>query len=89
MTATEQQPDQAVPGLIERGRYAVFADETGHWFIHRAGPLCDTCAACGCGEQAAPIPVPPMVVGVITGQSALPGPVQSMLGKVMGNGKRT
>lgn len=55
---TEQQQ----PEPLERGRYAVFETPDGGMAIARSGPLCDTCANCGCGDQADPIIVPAMAV---------------------------
>lgn len=86
--------DQAVemaeqaPEASERGRYAVFVTPDGGWVIATAGPLCDRCQGCGCGEAYRdPLPVPAMVVGLMTGQSSLPAPLAKALGKVMGNGR--
>ena len=39
----------------ERGRYAVHTMPDGGLLISRAGPLCDRCADCGCGEQRDPV----------------------------------
>lgn len=66
--------------LLERGRYAVTGMPDGSWAIVRAGPICETCQACGCGEQQEPIMVPAFVVAVITGERQLPGPLQKMMG---------
>ena len=52
---TEREP-------AERGRYAVYDDGGGGLVIARAAGICDTCASCGCGEQADPITVPAMLV---------------------------
>lgn len=85
----EQQPElSAAPEdgrtLLERGRYAVTEMPDGHWEIVRAGPLCDTCSACGCGEQQDPIMIPAMVARMVTGKQDLPGPLQKLLGRVGG-----
>ena len=48
----------------ERGRYAVYQDAAGGLVIARAAPLCETCAACGCGDQADPLTVPAMLVAL-------------------------
>lgn len=54
-----------VPDVIEGpGRYRVFAGPEGSWVIARAGPLCDRCAGCGCGEQGEPITIPGLVIQV-------------------------
>jgi hypothetical protein len=47
------QPDPA-----ERGRYAIYEEDDGGLVIPRSTGLCDTCQACGCGEQAEPLRVP-------------------------------
>lgn len=65
----EQQPEVAAP--LERGRYAVFETPDGGLAIARSGPLCDTCAGCGCGEQADAIMVPKMAADVIMGRSEI------------------
>lgn len=66
------------PVLLERGRHAIVAyPETvnlekigvvakGSWVIYRAGPLCESCEACGCGEQAEPWVLPPVVANILT-----------------------
>ena len=76
-----------VPEASERGRYAVFVTPEGGWKIATAGPLCETCSGCGCGQAYRdPIPVPQAVVAMITG-GAIPAPLRAMLGKVMGHGR--
>ena len=42
----------------ERGRYAIFEEADGGLVIPRTTGLCETCAACGCGDQAEPLRVP-------------------------------
>ena len=54
----------------ERGRYAVYDDGTGGLVIARASGICDTCAGCGCGEQADPITVPAMLVALAKNAAA-------------------
>jgi hypothetical protein len=54
----------------ERGRYAVYDDGSGGLVIARAAPLCETCTACGCGEQADPITVPAMLVALAKNAAA-------------------
>lgn len=83
--ATEIQAP--APELLERGRYVLWGMPDGSWRIVRAGPLCETCQECGCGEQQDPIDVPAMVVNIVTGKGQLPGPLQAMLGKVIGHGR--
>ena len=80
---------ESEPEAAERGRYAVYQTLDGGWVIATAGPLCQNCAGCRCGQAYRdPIQVPPFVVNMITGggMSALPAPLRAMLGKVMGNG---
>src|SRR5215469_10346638 len=62
-TEPEIQPDTP-PEPVERGRYAVFPTPDSGWAISRAGPLCDRCTGCGCGDQADPIMVPAFVVSM-------------------------
>jgi len=52
--------DAAEPA--ERGRYAVYSSPDGGLVIARASGICETCANCGCGEQADPITIPAMLV---------------------------
>lgn len=40
------------PGPAQRGRYALYAQPDGPVIPYTIG-LCDRCANCGCGEQAA------------------------------------
>ena len=46
----EQDP-ATLAEAAERGRYAVYQTDDGGVLISRAGPLCDRCRECGCGEQ--------------------------------------
>ena len=54
----------------ERGRYAVYDDGGGGLVIARASGICETCAGCGCGEQADPITVPAMLVALARNAAA-------------------
>ena len=60
---TEQEPV-----LLERGRYALTEMPDGSWVIRRAGPLCESCQACGCGEQDELPRIPKLYVDVLTGK---------------------
>ena len=53
---------EAGPEPVEHARHAVFNTPDGGMVIARAGPLCERCASCGCGEQADPIVIPPVAV---------------------------
>jgi len=55
-----QPPAQPEPA--ERGRYAIYEQPDGGLVIPRTHGLCETCAACGCGEQAEPLKVPGALV---------------------------
>lgn len=46
MTGPEPRSEPA-----ERGRYAIYQEEGSPPVLARATGLCETCAACGCGEQ--------------------------------------
>lgn len=70
------------PELLERGRYAVTGMPDGSWVITRAGPLCEACSDCGCGEQQDPVPVPAIAVQAFTGQ--LNGAGKKMLSRMLG-----
>ncbi len=73
------------PPLIEGpGRYVVYALPDGGWTILRAGPICDRCENCGCGEQGEPVNVPGIVV-----QMAMSQGKQRLMGalKAMRNGR--
>lgn len=76
--------ESAVPELLERGRYAVTGMPDGSWVITRAGPLCERCSDCGCGDQGEPVPVPAIAVQAMTGQ--LNGSARKMLAKMLGRG---
>lgn len=65
MTTAEPTAAAAGPQLLTRGRFAMTAMPDGSWVITRAAPLCDTCQACGCGQQEEPITVPAMLVGLM------------------------
>ena len=75
-------PPGQVPELLERGRYAVTGMPDGSWVITRAGPLCERCSECGCGDQGEPVPVPAIAVQAMTGQ--LNGSARKMLAKMLG-----
>jgi len=89
-TAAEAEPAPApVPDVIEGpGRYRVYSAPDGGWVIARAGPLCDRCAGCGCGEQGDPITIPALVIQVARqrlGNGGGPG-LMAMLKAVTGRG---
>ena len=50
------------PEPSERGRYAIYEQADGGVVIPRSGPLCETCAACKCGEQQVPLRIPGALV---------------------------
>ena len=54
---TDQQPEPSA-----RGRYAIYEQPDGGIVIPRSGPLCETCAACKCGEQQEPLRIPGALV---------------------------
>jgi hypothetical protein len=62
---TEVQPGVTEPALLERGRHAITGMADGSWVITRAGPLCDRCSECGCGEQQEPITIPSFAVSML------------------------
>lgn len=62
---SEAQVETVAPDLLERGRHAITGMADGSWVITRAGPLCDTCATCGCGEQQEPIQIPAFAVKML------------------------
>jgi hypothetical protein len=85
--------DQGEPA--ERGRYAVYDDGSGGLVIGRASGICETCANCGCGDQADPITVPAMLValaknaaagGKMPGLGAIRKAVMSRAGNGTGSG---
>ena len=42
---------EETPGPVQRGRYAVHPGDGGFVIAYTRG-LCETCADCGCGDQA-------------------------------------
>lgn len=52
------------PEPAERGRYALYTEPSGGLVIARAANICDTCSACGCGEQCDPITIPAALVAM-------------------------
>lgn len=89
--ATEQDGLFPEPKMIEGpGRYRVFETLEGGWVVARAGPLCARCQGCGCGEQAEPIQLPPVVIQVAKARmngDAGGGPgLMAMLRAVTGRG---
>lgn len=64
----------------ERGRYAIYEQADGGLVIPRTSGLCDTCSACGCGDQAEPIRVPAALVKMA--RAAAAGETGGMAGKL-------
>jgi hypothetical protein len=60
-----QAEAETAPALLERARHAITGMPDGSWVITRAGPLCERCESCGCGEQQEPITVPSFAVGML------------------------
>ena len=92
MAADVEPVVEVVPAseASERGRYAVYVLPDGGWKIATAGPLCETCSSCGCGQDyREPVPVPAFAVQVLTG-GAVPAPLRAAMramGMGMGNGR--
>jgi hypothetical protein len=72
---TDLPPDE-VPEPVERGRYALYRGEGTGLLIARATGLCETCLACGCGEQQEPIDMSPAGIMRLATSNGfkLPGP---------------
>lgn len=64
MTAQPAEPSGHQPQqqLLERSRIAITEMPDGSWVIRRAGPICQTCQDCGCGDQADPLVIPAMAI---------------------------
>ena len=56
---------EPAPEPLDRQRIAIFEEPTGAWVIARAGPICETCAGCGCGDPLDPITINPLFVRMI------------------------
>ena len=77
----------AEPVLLERGRHAITGLADGSWVITRAGPLCDRCSGCGCGEQQEPIVLPSFAVNLLMmdpGKRSKLNPVKLLKGMMNG-----
>lgn len=73
------------PKVLEHGRYRVFEAPDGGWVVARAVDTCETCQACGCGDQAEPIMVPAMVIRMARAQGpGLLGKLKAMRGATGG-----
>lgn len=73
------------PEVIEGpGRYIVRKGPDGGWVVGRALGICETCATCGCGEQAELIQVPGMVIQLAMqqGKGKLLGMLKAVSGRV-------
>lgn len=73
----------------ERGRYAVYTSpDGGPPVIGRAVGLCETCAACGCGEQQDPVEISPSGIMKVLSKNGfkMPGP-KEMLRLMSGHGQ--
>jgi len=88
---TDSPPPAPAPAetfeVLERARHALLLMPDGSGLLYRAGPLCERCETCGCGEQQPPLPVPAFAVKILRGEGieGLPGPLRAMLGR-MSNG---
>lgn len=71
----EQAEAAPGPAVLEAGRYKLAQAPDGSLVLGRATGLCGTCASCGCGDQAAPVHVPAMVMKMARG---------GMLGRMLG-----
>lgn len=78
----DQAPEPAEgPKVLEYGRYRVFEAPDGGWVVARAVDTCETCQACGCGDQAEVINVPAMVIRMARAQGpGLLGKLKAMRG---------
>jgi hypothetical protein len=76
-------PAPAPPPVLEYGRYRVFEAPDGGWVVARAVDTCETCQACGCGDQADPIQIPAMVISMAKAQG---GGMLSKLKAMTGRG---
>ena len=76
MTEAAPETAEVAPEASERGRYAVYPQADGGAVIARSQGLCESCAGCGCGEQADPITIPAAVMSmakmVMEGKMRLP-----------------
>jgi hypothetical protein len=73
------------PTVLEYGRYRVFEAPDGGWVVARAVDTCETCQACGCGDQADPIQIPAMVIRMAKAQGpGLFGKLRAMRGAAAG-----
>jgi|AmaraimetP72IA01_FD_contig_31_10548544_length_610_multi_8_in_0_out_0_2 hypothetical protein len=74
---------------LDRQRIAVYEPGDGSWVIARAGPICPTCADCGCGDPLDPITIPAMFVNILRarqeGKVPKLGELRKLVG-MMGNG---
>ena len=72
---TDTPDTETVPEPVERGRYALYKDGAG-LVIARATNLCESCSACGCGDQQEPIDMSPAGIMRMAASNGfkLPGP---------------
>jgi hypothetical protein len=77
--AAQEQDTAAGPVTLEAGRYRLAQSPDGGMVLGRATGLCETCSTCGCGEQAAPVHIPAMVM-----QMAKGGVLSRVLGRIGG-----
>jgi hypothetical protein len=58
--------------------------------LRHATPLCESCEACGCGEQRDPITIPPMLASIIKahgeGRRIGVGQLRALAAMAMGRG---
>lgn len=55
--AEELDGQAEIAPVVEHGRYRLFATDGG-LVLARAVDTCERCQACGCGQQADPLPLP-------------------------------
>ena len=87
MTDLEQAPAAAAgPELLARGRYALSRMPNRTWVITRAGPLCERCEGCGCGDQQDPITVPVLLTALLeSGKRPSMGDVKRLFSLALGS----
>jgi hypothetical protein len=83
--AADTATEAATPPVIEGpGRYVVYQAPDGGWVVARAVGICETCQACGCGEQAEAIQVPALIISMASKSGN--GRLMGMLSRVAGRG---
>ena len=69
----------AQPDVRQYGRYKLSATPDGQGMLARAVNTCESCQSCGCGDQQELVPMPGVLLKILTGQPVEKAEVMGLL----------